>query len=216
MKKYKNRDMAGQCLLELLSQYDRCPEAIVIGLARGGVPVAYEIALGLRLPLAVLAVRKITAPGFQEIVLGAIAPSEALKLNEDLIEQQQMDKNALDHLIKIEIKALQYQVETYQGEKDFPNLIGKTVILVDDGIATGASMHAAITSVLKAKPAKIVVAVPVASPQCVQELKLRVDAIICPLQPLELKSISVWYETFNPITDEAVVEKLGQCYSKKP
>lgn len=209
--RFKDRIQAGQLLAQELSAYANCPNGIVLGLPRGGVPVAFEVAIALHLPLDVCLVRKLGTPGHPELAMGAIAPGGTRILNQDVIRLRHIPGAAIEKVTAQEEAELERRNQLYRGDRPIPNLYDRTVILVDDGIATGATLRAAIALVQQQTPARIVVAVPVASPSTCQQLSETVDEVICVSQPDDLYAIGLWYEHFNQTSDEEVQSLLRQA-----
>lgn len=199
-----DRKDAGQQLAQKLAAYAGQPDSLVLGLARGGVPVAYEIATILHLPLDVLIVRKLGVPGHEELAMGAIASGGIQVLNTDVVEQLRIPQNVIDAVIERESKELNRRDEAYRGNRPRPDFRGKTVILVDDGIATGATLRAAIGLVRTRNPSRIVVAVGVAPSETVDRLADQVDEFVCLLQPEPFWGVGMWFERFYPTSDTEV------------
>ena len=204
MEAYRNRVEAGRLLARALKAYARDPAGLVLGLPRGGVPVAHEVARALGLPLDVFLVRKLGVPGFRELAMGALASGGTRVLNEEVLRSYGIGHRELEAVTEAERKELDRRERTYRGGRPPLQLADRTVILVDDGLATGATMKAAVAAVRALKPARIVVAVPVAPPDTCAELEPQVDALICPLRPPWFSAIGQWYETFDQTTDEEV------------
>lgn len=201
---FHDRKEAGQALAESLDQYLNDPNAIVLGLPRGGVPVAYEVAKRLQLPLNIFLVRKLGVPYQKELAMGAIASGGVTYLNTPVISDMGISQEAIDAVIEEEKSVLAQREARYLEDRPFPVIKGKTVILVDDGIATGSTMHAAIMALKKLSPAKIILAVPVAPESSVLELEPLVDEIVC-LNPARVfYGVGMFYEDFSQTTDEEV------------
>jgi len=208
MEKYVDRQQAGQVLAEQLQAYLDRRDAIILALPRGGVPVAFEVANHLHLPLDVFVVRKLGVPGQSELAMGALAMGDALVFNNDIIQALQVSPAEIQQVIDREMKELKRRELLYRGEHPFPKLENKVVILVDDGIATGATMRAAIQALRQLHPAAIVVAVPVADQRMVAAMQKIADVVVCPLQPDNLRAVGIWYENFAQTTDEEVYNYL--------
>lgn len=208
MDKYINRQQAGRILAHLLRNYAQNLNVIVLALPRGGVPVAYEIANELSVPLDVFIVRKLGVPWHEELAMGAIASGGTVVLNDELVQSLNLQQSAIDQVIKSEQIELLRREKAYRGTQPFPDLSGKIIILVDDGIATGATMQAAIQALRKHHPASIIVAVPVAADATCEALTQHVDLLICPLRPVNFYAVGLWYEDFSQTTDEEVVKLL--------
>lgn len=208
MESFYDRRHAGKVLAEELYAYLHTPDLIVLALPRGGVPVAYEIAKRLAAPLDVLVVRKLGVPGHEELAMGAIGMQNSIVLNQDILEELAISKTVCDRVIAEEKKELARREIRYRGMRPFPSLENKTVVLVDDGMATGATMCAALKTVRVQKPKQIVVAVPVAAMSVCEKIATQVDAFICPLRPVLFQSVGFWYEDFSQTTDAEVYELL--------
>ncbi|GGI93541.1 phosphoribosyltransferase [Legionella impletisoli] len=211
MDKYHDRLNAGKFLAKELSRYKNHPDGIIFALPRGGVPVAYEIATELSLPLDVFLVRKLGVPGHRELAMGAIASGEIAFFNQSIISDLNISQEAIDEVIKAESSELKRREEAYRGDKPFPDLTNKTVILVDDGIATGATVRAAIEALRVHKPSRIVLAVPVAPRSTLYELDAEVDEIVCPLAPVNFYAVGIWYEQFPQTSDDEVRDFLSKA-----
>ncbi len=214
MKNFYDRKDAGRQLAKALSSYYAKKDVLVLGLPRGGVPVAYEIAHTLHLPLNVLLVRKLGAPHQEELALGAIGEKDVLFLNEALIKHSKITLAEIQPIIAKEKKELKRRVASYRNNQPLPGIKNKTVILVDDGIATGATCKAAIQVLHLFKPHAILLAVPVASRESYEELLPLVDKIICLTQPEPFYGVGVWYEHFDQTTDQEVQDLLRSSVIK--
>ena len=205
---YLDRNQAGLVLAELLKEYNGQKDAFVLALPRGGVPVAYEIAMKLCLELDVFIVRKLGVPGHEELAMGALASGGIVVFNDEIINHLQIKKSTIDRVIKSEQEELARREHLYRGNKPFPHLAGKTIILIDDGIATGSTMKAAIMALRQKQPKDIIVAVPVAAKSTYDEMALLVKTLICPLKPLDFHAVGLWYENFSQTSDDEVIELL--------
>lgn len=208
-----DRMAAGRALAGLLEGY-RGSDAIVLALPRGGVPVAWEIARALDLPLDLLPVRKLGMPGHAEYALGAIAGGGVRVLNPQALHGAAPDPEYLEQVTAREHRELERREQLYRGERPPPSLRGRTVLLVDDGLATGATMRAAVQAVRRQAPARIVLAVPVASREALAELRARVEEIVCPLVPDWLSSIGEWYLDFAQTEDARVLAILAEAWAR--
>lgn len=209
MDKYLNRAHAGKVLAELLNKtLPSTANMIVLALPRGGVPVAFQIAEKFSAPLDVFIVRKLGVPYHAELAMGAIAPGDVVVLNDDIVRELIISAKDIDNVKKLEQAELKRREIAYRGDSVFPDLKNKTVILVDDGIATGASMRAAVLALKKFHADKIILAIPVADPQVVKNFSALVDLVICPLQPTPLYAVGAWYEHFAQTSDHEVKELL--------
>ncbi len=208
-----DRMAAGRALAGLLEGY-RGSDAMVLALPRGGVPVAWEIARALDLPLDLLPVRKLGMPGHAEYALGAIAGGGVRVLNPQALHGAAPDPEYLEQVTARERRELERREQLYRGERPPPSLHGRTVLLVDDGLATGATMRAAVQAVRRQAPARIVLAVPVASREALAELRARVEEIVCPLVPDWLSSIGEWYLDFAQTEDARVLAILAEAWAR--
>ncbi|MBW4644279.1 MAG: phosphoribosyltransferase [Goleter apudmare HA4340-LM2] len=205
---FKDRRVAGQLLAQELAGFANRPDVWVFALPRGGVPVAYEIAQRLNLPLDVIVVRKLGVPNQEELAMGAIASGGVRILNEQILSQLDISDDRIARIALNEERELERRERLYRNDKPFPDLQGHTVILVDDGLATGATMWAAIVALRKLQPARIVIAVPVAAPQTCEDLETQVDEIACIAAPSPFYSVGLWYEDFPQTTDDEVRDLL--------
>lgn len=208
-EKFANRAEAGRRLAEKLSAYRGRENAIVLGLPRGGVPVAYEVAQRLGLPLDVFVVRKLGVPGYEELAMGAIASGNVSVLNEDVMRALPDSERILELVRAREKMELERREILYRQDRPAPDLSGRVAILVDDGLATGATMRAAAAALRKQGAAKIVVAVPVGAPETCREIEAEVDETICAVMPAFFHGVGQFYEDFSQTTDEEVRELLG-------
>lgn len=211
--KFLDRCRAGQLLAQQLSHLRKFEQGIILALPRGGVPVGYEIAYVLNWPLDVWLVRKLGVPGQPELAMGAIALPQARVLNKGLIAKLEVSEAQVEAVVQAELQELHRRNQRYRQEKPLPVVEGKLVILVDDGLATGATMQAAISALRPYHPSSITIAVPVAAPSSLKQLEPQVNDIVCPLTPKFMGSISQWYAHFEPVADEEVVALLTQAQS---
>jgi putative phosphoribosyl transferase len=209
-KRFYDRAEAGRLLAERLLQYADRPDVWVIALPRGGVPVAYEIAQDLHLPLDLCLVRKLGAPRHRELAIGAIAASVTI-LNEGILQGLDVTPEDLQAVTQEEKHELQRRTQRYRGDRPEPDLHDQIVILVDDGIATGATLKAAIAHLRQQQPRHIIVAVPVAAVPAVEELRADGAEVISLLTPEALGSISLWYHDFGQTSDEEVCDLLRKA-----
>lgn len=208
---FYDRTEAGQQLAARLKAYAQRPDVIVLGLPRGGVPVAYEIAQALQVPLDVCLVRKLGVPHQPELAMGAIASGGVRVLNVDLISSLGITSKAIEAVAERELRELQRRDRAYRGDRPQPVIAEQTVIVVDDGVATGATMRAAIAVLRSQHPAAIVVAVPVAPVETYETLRDEVERVVCLATPSPFYSISLWYEKFPQTTDAEVQALLAQA-----
>jgi putative phosphoribosyl transferase len=195
-------------LASTLSKYAGRPDVLVLALPRGGVPVAYEVAKQLGAPLDVFVVRKLGVPGREELAMGALASGSALVLNRDVVSGLRIPQSAIEAVVREEQKELERRERAYRGALPPLDVRGKTVILVDDGLATGSTMRAAVAGLRQLGPKRIVVAVPIAAESTCEELSAEVDDIICAATPEPFYAVGLWYEDFSQTTDEEVRELL--------
>ncbi len=211
MRIFRDRIEAGKALAERLSSYARQPNVIVLGLPRGGVPVALEVARRLEAKLDVLVVRKLGAPGHAELAIGAIASGGSRVFNSDLIASLGISESEVLHIEAKECAELERRVAAYRGNRLFPELTDHVVILVDDGLATGATMRAAIATVKTQHPKKLIVAVPVAPQDTKNELMLEADEVVCLESPKHFYAVAMAYEHFEQVSDDEVRDALMQA-----
>jgi predicted phosphoribosyltransferase len=202
--------MGGQLLAKKLTTYANRSDVIVLGLPRGGVPVAFEIAKKLNLPLDICLVRKLGVPGREELAMGAIASGGVRVINRDVVGWLHLPPQVIEGVAVEEQRELERRDRAYRGDRPLPRIKNQTIILVDDGIATGSTLRAAIGVLKQQEPKEIIIAVPVAADATCEELRTEVDKIVCLLKPEFLHSISLWYEDFSQTTDEEVKELLEQ------
>ena len=206
---FRDRSHAGQLLAEKLSKYANRPDAIVLALPRGGVPVGYEVARDLNIPLDVFIVRKLGVPGYEELAMGAVATGGIRVLNEQVVHNLNIPENVINAVADWETEEIRRREERYRGDEPPPDVHGKTVILVDDGLATGSTMLAALKALRQQLPARIVVAVPTAAPETCEKMKAEADEAICAITPEPFYAVGLWYENFSQTTDEEVRELLA-------
>ena len=209
-ERFTDRTDGGRRLATLLTPL-RAQNPIVLGLPRGGLPVAYEVAHALNAPLDVLNVRKLGVPGQEELAMGAIATGGVRVLNDDVIMAAGITKSMLEKATDLQRLELDRRERLYRGGRPAPQLRGRTVILVDDGIATGATVRAAIAVVRAQNPARLVLAVPVAQDSVVTELARDVDELVCVTRPGDLYGIGIWYDHFPQLTDGEVQAILARA-----
>lgn len=207
---FENRQEAGKQLASQLLKF-RDENLVILALPRGGVPIGYEVAQVLQAPLDVLVVRKIGLSGNKEFGVGAIAEGGETILDETSLEVLGVDEDALNDTIELEEKELLRRVEKYREGKTLPSMKNKTVILVDDGMATGVTARAAIKAVKKLHPQKVVLATPVCAFEVAENLRSLVNDFVCLSMPYEFSAISVWYKNFEQVSDEEVVELLKKA-----
>ena len=210
-QQFSDRTEAGRLLAKQLKpNYSNCPDLLVLGLPRGGVPVAHEIAQVLHAPLDICIVRKLGVPGHKELAMGAIATGGVIVLNEDLVRSLRISQKAIEQVVVREWQELERRDRLYRGSRPVPDLGDRTIILVDDGIATGSTLKAALSTIKQQQPKRIVIAVPVASTDVCNELKEEVDEVVCLFTPKWLYAIGLWYDDFSPTSDEEVCNLLAR------
>jgi putative phosphoribosyl transferase len=212
---FKDRRDAGQHLAGKLTHYSDRDDVIVLALPRGGVPVAHEIAQKLNAPLDIFIVRKLGVPIYEELAMGAIASGGVRVLNEEVIRNLRITPEMIEAAAEEEERELKRREVEYRGDREPLDLSGKIVILVDDGLATGASMRAGVRALRQRNPAKIVVAVPVGAPETCQQFEEEVDEVICAKTPSDFGAVGAWYLDFRQTTDEEVCELLDNTAHQK-
>jgi putative phosphoribosyl transferase len=208
---FHDRRDAGRRLAAELRKYADRTDVIVLGLTRGGVPVAFEVAAALHAPLDVLVVRKLGLPGQEELAMGAIASGGVRVLDDNLMRVAHVSEEDLRRVMAAEQEELERRERQYRGDRAFPDLNGKTVILVDDGLATGASMRAAVMAVRSGKPSSVIVAVPVGAAETCDAFRDITDEIICTETPEPFLAVGLWYGDFSQTTDEEVHDLLERA-----
>jgi putative phosphoribosyl transferase len=211
MAMFLDRTDAGRQLATRLSAYAGRRDVLVLALPRGGVPIAFEVAKALNAPLDVFIVRKLGVPGHEDLAMGAVATGGVRVLNADVVTALQIPRNVVDAVTSVESKELERRERLYRDDLPPPDVRGKTVILVDDGLATGASMRAAVAALRQREPARIVIAVPVAAPPTCDEFKSEVDEIVCAVTPEPFHGVGYWYDDFVQVTDREVRDLLQRA-----
>jgi len=207
---FANRTDAGRRLGKELQQYAHRSDVIVLALPRGGVPIGYEVAKALGAPLDVFVVRKIGLPWQEELAMGAVASGGVRVFDRNLIRVAHVSDADVERITNEEERELERRERLYRGDRPFPEVAGKIVILVDDGLATGASMRAAVAALREDKPARIVVAVPVAAPETCDAFRSIADEIICAETPEPFQAVGMWYDDFSQTTDDDVRDLLAR------
>jgi predicted phosphoribosyltransferase len=208
---FRNRRDAGRQLAQRLERLDALSEPVVLALPRGGVPVAYEVARALGAPLAPFLVRKLGIPGHEELAMGAIATGGIRVLDHDLIARLGIPPGAVERVVEAETRELRRRQAAYDGRYAIPSLEGRTVVLVDDGVATGASIVAAVEALRAYRPGAIVVAVPVAAAETAAALRRFVDAVVCVVETGQLDGVGSWYRDFRQTSDGEVRTLLAEA-----
>jgi putative phosphoribosyl transferase len=208
---FRDRHEAGRLVAGRLAVYADRPDVVVLALPRGGVPVAFEIAAALRVPLDVMVVRKLGVPGHEELAMGAIASGGVQVVNQEVVQYLGLSQAVLESVAATEYQELTRREQVYRGSRGPTIVEGRTVILVDDGLATGSTMRAAVAALRGRHPARIVIAVPTAAPETCEELKTEVDEIVCATTPTPFYGVGQWYDDFSQTTDEEVRDLLERA-----
>jgi putative phosphoribosyl transferase len=208
---FRDRTEAGRVLAPYLAAYAGQPNVLVLALPRGGVPVASEVARALRAPLDVFLVRKLGVPGREELAMGAIASGGVCVLNADVLRMLNIPPRVVDAVAARERRELARREQAYRDGRPPPEVRDRTVILVDDGLATGSTMRAAVAALRQEQPRRIVVAVPVASPDTCRELRREVDELVCAETPEPFFGVGWWYQNFSQTTDDSVHDLLTKA-----
>ncbi|MBV1930118.1 MAG: phosphoribosyltransferase [Porticoccaceae bacterium] len=206
-----NRAVAGRALADALAAYRDQKNILVLALPRGGVPVAYEVASALGAPLDLVLVRKLGAPGQRELAMGAIASDGTKVLNREIIKSLQITNEDIERVQREEEQELARREQIYRGDQVRPEIQGKTIILVDDGVATGATMRAAVSLLRTQNPGRIVIALPVAPAEIIALLRREADEVICLYCPEPFLAIGYWYQDFTQVSDHEVRDILARA-----
>jgi putative phosphoribosyl transferase len=206
--RFRDRKDAGRALADRLSDYIDQPDVRVLALPRGGVPVGYEVARALHAPLDIFLVRKLGVPGHEELAMGAIASGGVRILNEEVVRMTGVTQAQIAAVAADEQKELERRGREYRGGHPAPDVQGRTVILVDDGLATGSTMRAAAAALKEQGPERLVVAVPVAARETCEAFQAEVDEVVCAMTPEPFHAVGLWYEDFSQTTDGEVRELL--------
>jgi len=205
---FQDRAEAGRVLAGELSDYANRPDVLVLALPRGGVPVAFEVARALRVPLDVFLVRKLGVPGHEELAMGAIASGGVRVLNREVVSNLRIPDKVIDTVAAREVRELRRREHDYRDDRPSFDVGGRTVILIDDGLATGSTMRSAVVALRRQGPSRLVVAVPIAAPSTCEEFRDEVDEVICARTPDPFYAVGVWYEDFSQTTDAEVRDLL--------
>jgi putative phosphoribosyl transferase len=208
---FRDRHEAGRLLAERLAAYTDRLDVVILALPRGGVPVAFEIAAVLHVPLDVMVVRKLGVPGHEELAMGAIASGGVQVVNQEVVRHLGLSQAVLESVAATEYQELTRRERAYRGSHGAAIVEGRTVILVDDGLATGSTMRAAVAALRRRGPTRIVIAVPTVAPETCEELKTEVDEIVCATTPTPFYGVGQWYDDFSQTTDEEVRDLLEQA-----
>jgi len=214
MDHFQDSAEAGIYLAERLKKYAHHSNTLVLGLPRGGVVVAYQVARKLGLPLDIFLVRKLGVPGHEELAMGAIASGGVQVINEDVLRHIRISPVQIRDIVAKEAEELKRREQAYRGNSQRLDVRGRTVILVDDGLATGATMRAAVEALRKQDPREIVIAVPVATIGACDEFRTKVDDIVCGITPANFNAVGAWYDDFSQTSDKEVIQLLrasGYC-----
>ena len=210
---FRDRTEAGRLLAQKLREYANRDDVVVLALPRGGVPVAYEVANTLNVPLDIFLVRKLGLPGNEELAMGAIASGGVRVLNEEVVRALNIPDEIVDEVVEKEERELERREREYRGGRPPVDVRGRTAILIDDGLATGSSMRAAALALRNNQPAQIVVAVPVGAPSTCAEFESEVDKVVCAVTPEPFWGVGQWYRDFSQTSDEEVRDLLGRAAS---
>jgi len=208
---FRDRTHAGQLLAGTLMKYAGRDDVVVLGLPRGGVPVAFEVATRLHAPLDVIVVRKLGVPGWEELAMGAIASGGVRVINHEVVRAAAISQDAIEASAAAQLKELHRRELAYRGHTGTPEIEHKVVILVDDGIATGSTIRAAVQALRQQKPKQLIIAVPTAAAESCAMLKPMVDEFIALVVPDEFHAVGQWYESFSQTTDAEVTRLLARA-----
>jgi putative phosphoribosyl transferase len=211
---FRDRSDAGRQLATRLMRYAGRPDVLVLALPRGGVPVAYEVAKQLGATLDVFLVRKLGVPGYEELAMGAIASGGVRVINDEVVSYLKIPEEVINAVAAEEQQELERREKEYRGDRPPPDVKGRAVILIDDGLATGSTMRAAAAALREQDPARIVVAVPVSAPETCDDFRSEVDEIVCAVTPDPFRGVGLWYEDFSQTIDEEVRELLERARQK--
>jgi len=208
---YRDRTDAGEVLAGRLRKYSGRPGVLVLALPRGGVPVAFEVARALRVPLDVFLVRKLGVPGHEELAMGALASGGVRIVNRSVVRELDIPDEVIDQVAGEEEEELKRRERAYRGNRPAPQVRGRTIILIDDGLATGSTMRAAVAALRQQEPARIVVAVPVGAPETCADFEEEADEVVCSVTPEPFYAVGLWYRDFSQTTDAEVRELLQRA-----
>lgn len=214
--RFRDRTDAGRRLAAELSAYAGQPDLLVLALPRGGVPVGFEVARALRAPLDVFLVRKLGVPGHEELAMGAIASGGVRVMNPEVMEMLRVPDALVESVAAREQQELKRRESAYRDGRPAPEVRGRTVILVDDGLATGSTMRAAVAALREEGAERLIVAVPVAAPETCDAFRSEVDQVVCALTPDPFMAVGLWYEDFGQTTDAEVRELLARAATEHP
>jgi predicted phosphoribosyltransferase len=211
MTRFRDRAEAGRLLAARLRPYADRPDVLVLALPRGGVPVAWEVARALHAPLDVFLVRKLGVPGHEELAMGALATGGVRVLNEEVVNVLRIPEEEIDAVAADEQRELERREQAYRDGRPPPDVRGRVVILIDDGLATGSTMRAAVAALRQQRPARIVVAVPVGAAETCAELQREADEVVCARTPEPFYAVGLWYDDFRQTTDAEVADLLRRA-----
>lgn len=214
--RYQDRVDAGRRLARELAPYAGRPGLLVLALPRGGVPVAYEVAEALHAPLDIFLVRKLGVPGHEELAMGAIASGGIRVLNDEVLRHVRVPPDLIDAAAERELRELERREQAYRDSRPEPVIQGRTIILVDDGLATGSTMRAAVAAIRSQHPEKLIVAVPVAARETCALFRGEVDDVVCPVTPEPFYAVGMWYHDFAQTTDDEVRDLLARARERQP
>ena len=206
---FVNRREAGEELATKLAAYANRPDVLVLALPRGGVPVGFAVARALNVPLDVFLVRKLGVPGHEELAMGAVASGGVRVLNPDVVEMLRIPAAIIDTVASRELQEIERRERRYRARRPAVEVQGRTLILVDDGLATGATMRAAVTALRQRRPARVIVAVPTAAPETCADLRTEVDEVVCARTPEPFYAVGLWYDDFTQVSDDEVRDLLA-------
>jgi predicted phosphoribosyltransferase len=212
---FRDRSEAGRYLAQELTAYAGRNDVIVLGLPRGGVPVAYEVARALEAPLDVLVVRKLGLPQQPELAMGAVAGGGAIVLDEDLVSALRLPASQVDAVVSRERAEVERREREYRGDRPAPAVHGRIVLLVDDGLATGSTLRAAVQALRRRAPARIVVAVPVGASDSCRSLEADADEVVCAWTPQPFQAVGLWYEDFAQTSDDEVRDLIARAAAQR-
>jgi putative phosphoribosyl transferase len=213
---FRDRRDAGRSLAMVLSAYANRSDVLVLALPRGGVPVGYEVAEALHVPLDVFIVRKLGVPGHEEFAMGAIASGDVRVLNNNVVRMLDISDADIEAVTRSELAELQRRERLYREDRPLPEVRNRTVLLVDDGLATGATMLAAVKALRAMEPARIVVAVPTAAADTCEDMRREADDVVCATTPEPFRAVGLWYEDFSQTSDEEVHDLLERARHGAP
>jgi len=208
---YRDRTDAGEVLAGRLRKFAGRTDVLVLALPRGGLPVAFEVARALRVPLDVFLVRKLGVPGHEELAMGALASGGVRIVNPGVVREFDISDDVIDQVAQDEAEELRRRERAYRGDRPAPQVRGRTIILIDDGLATGSTMRAAVAALRQQGPARIVVAVPVGAPETCADFEEEADEVVCSVMPEPFYAVGLWYRDFSQTTDEEVREFLERA-----